>query len=270
MAEGVFQTDRLIFHNQIWKHPAKFRLFFYIYGNAVFAKDGIDIEEIHVGRGQFLRSYRNLIDDLEYLKNRSVKRYSISYVKKLIDELTKEKRIEIESTRLGTLFTVLNYEEYQGFERFEKDNQERHKNRVRTEREQSENNNKNVKNVKKEKNVINTSSKIFADDSLEINLTNQLIFLITANNPNFKKPNVQKWASDFDKIIRIDKRDPDEVIGVMTWAKQDNFWKSNILSPSKLREKYDTLFMQMNSRSQTKHIPKGFESIKRYVNGGQP
>lgn len=120
MSEGVFQTDRAIFNNPIWKCPAKFRLFFLIYGNAVFLPEGVIKGNIYIGRGQFLRSYRNLAEDLEYFENRSLKKYSISYIKKLIDELVKEKRLELEDTELGTLFTVLNYEQYQGFERFEK------------------------------------------------------------------------------------------------------------------------------------------------------
>ena len=120
MPEGVFQTDRVIFDNPIWKNPAKFRLFFYIYGNAIFSKEGVDIGGIHLSRGQLLKSYRKLSDDLEYLENHSLKKYSISHIKKLIDELVKEERLKMEVSRLGTLFTVLNYEQYQGFERFEK------------------------------------------------------------------------------------------------------------------------------------------------------
>ena len=153
MSEGVFQTDRAIFDNPIWKNPAKFRLFFYIYGNAIFAKDGISIAGIHLARGQLLKSYRTLADDLEYLENHSLKKYSISHIKKLVDELIVEKRLEVEVSQLGTVFTVLNYEQYQGFERFTKDNREQSENTERTLKERSENNNNNVKKDKKDKNV---------------------------------------------------------------------------------------------------------------------
>src|SRR5665648_564553 len=95
MPEGVFQTDRVIFNNPIWKNPAKFRLFFYIYGNAIFSKEGFDIGGIHLSRGQLLKSYRKLSDELEYIENHSLKKYSISHIKKLVDELIKEKRLEI-------------------------------------------------------------------------------------------------------------------------------------------------------------------------------
>lgn len=162
MPEGSFQTDRVIFDNPIWKNPAKFRLFFYIYGNAVFSKDGVDIAGIHLDRGQLLKSYRNLSDELEYLENHSLKRYSISHIKKMIDELIEEKRLQMEISPLGTVFTVLNYEQYQGFERFEKDNREHSENTERTERERSENNNKNDKNDKNvsKKEKINKKEKV--------------------------------------------------------------------------------------------------------------
>src|SRR5690606_9672115 len=116
-------------------------------GNAVFAEEGVTIQNIHVKRGQFLRSYRNLVNDLEYLDNRSLKKYSISVISKKIDQLVKEERLKIESTELGTLFTVVNYDEYQGFDRYKKESEngartarEHSENSPRTERERSENN----------------------------------------------------------------------------------------------------------------------------------
>lgn len=159
--KGAFQTSREIFENPIWRDVIKFRIFFFIVGNAVFAEEGVTIQNIHVKRGQFLRSYRNLVNDLEYLDNRSLKKYSISVISKKIDQLVKEERLKIESTELGTLFTVVNYDEYQGFERYKKESEngarterEHSENSPRTERERSENNNNNVnkdKNVKKDK-----------------------------------------------------------------------------------------------------------------------
>lgn len=53
------------------------------------------------------------------------------------------------------------------------------------------------------------------------------------------------WASDFDKLNRIDGRDWDEIKCVLLWAKSDNFWSANILSAGKFREKYPTLIAQM-------------------------
>jgi len=161
---GVFQIDREIFEHGIWNNVAEFRIFFYILGNAVWKEEGKDYGNVHVGRGQYLRSYRNLREDLMYMDNNAIKYYSLSYIKKITDKLVLDERIEKEETELGTLFTVVNYSLYQGFDRFKDNSRERsengartereqNENGARTEREQNENNKKKDKKAKKDKNI---------------------------------------------------------------------------------------------------------------------
>ena len=47
------------------------------------------------------------------------------------------------------------------------------------------------------------------------------------------------------RLLEVDKRDPGQVEAVIEWCQHDEFWLSNIRSPEKLREKYDTLIGQM-------------------------
>ena len=148
--KGAFQTTREIFEHPIWTDIPKFRIFFYIYGNAVYSQDGVTIGDIHLKRGQLLRSYRQLQEDLKYIENRSIKKYSLSLIKRKIDSLVEENRLKIEDTELGTLFTVVNYELYQGFGMYDKTNIERRENAERTARERSENNNKKDNKDKKD------------------------------------------------------------------------------------------------------------------------
>lgn len=166
---GAFQTSREIFSNPIWTDVIKFRLFFFIYGNAVFSDEGVKVGNITLKRGQFLRSYRNLANDLQYLDNRSLKIYSISVLKKKVDQLVKENRLKVEDTELGTLFTVVNYSLYQGFEHYKN----RTENGARTGREQRENNNNKVKNVKNEN---KTYINLKIDGSNFLNIYNQQFF----------------------------------------------------------------------------------------------
>lgn len=72
---------------------------------------------------------------------------------------------------------------------------------------------------------------------------------IVANNPKFPKSEKQRqrWARDFDLMIRRDKIDADSIAEVIGWSQRDSFWKSNILSGKKVREKYQQLLMRMNS-----------------------
>ena len=117
---GAFQTSRDIFENPIWQNVVEFRLFFLIYGNACF-KDDVRIGNINLKRGQWIRSYRNLQTDLEYLENRSIKKYSLSTIKRAIDSLVKQERMKILECELGTLFEVLNYNKYQGLDNYKND-----------------------------------------------------------------------------------------------------------------------------------------------------
>lgn len=144
-------TSRCIFDNKIWKSIVEFRLFFLIYGMAVFDEKGITYGVIHIKRGQYLRSIRHLQTDLEYLENHAVKTYSLSTLKRAIDSLITQEKITTEQTELGTLFTVLNYEEYQRLDNYKNANLEQMENTDRTDGEQIQNNNKNVKKDKKVK-----------------------------------------------------------------------------------------------------------------------
>lgn len=157
--KGAFQTSREIFENPIWSDVVKFRIFFYIVGNAVFAEEGLRVGDMLLERGQYLRSYRNLQKDLEYIDNKSVKQYSLSVLKRKIDQLVMENRLISKETELGTLFTVVNYALYQGLDNYKNPTKngkrtvkEQQENSERTPEEQQENNNNNDNNVKKVKN----------------------------------------------------------------------------------------------------------------------
>jgi len=59
---------------------------------------------------------------------------------------------------------------------------------------------------------------------------------------------LQPWAGHIDKLIRLDKRSPDEIRRVIEWCQQHYFWYKNIRSPDKLRKQYGRLFLEMNEK----------------------
>lgn len=82
--------------------------------------------------------------------------------------------------------------------------------------------------------------------SLQYKLAELLKQKILENHPTAKVPqDLTRWATEIERAIRIDKRDPSELAKVITWCQSDTFWRANILSAKKLREKYDTLYLQM-------------------------
>lgn len=71
-----------------------------------------------------------------------------------------------------------------------------------------------------------------------------MLNLLMQTNPKFKQPNKEVWADKVRLMRERDKLTHEEMATVFTWANNDHFWSSNILSPSKLRDKWDTLFAQ--------------------------
>lgn len=80
-------------------------------------------------------------------------------------------------------------------------------------------------------------------------LTTYLYSECQKNDTHFKRTEKQlnAWISDFEKLHRIDGREWTEITAVLKWAKQSDFWKPNILSASKFRQKYEMLYSQMQS-----------------------
>jgi hypothetical protein len=69
--------------------------------------------------------------------------------------------------------------------------------------------------------------------------------LVLALDPKAHKPNLDAWANEIRLTREIDGRTDDEIRGVFGWANADSFWRSNILSPAKLRKQFTTLYTKM-------------------------
>lgn len=93
------------------------------------------------------------------------------------------------------------------------------------------------------------NKKNFATDSDPYLLARFLEKNIAENNPKFPESESQRqrWAKDIDLMIRKDKLDVDDIAEVIEWCQQDSFWRSNILSGKKLREKYQQLSIRMSN-----------------------
>lgn len=66
------------------------------------------------------------------------------------------------------------------------------------------------------------------------------------------KADLQKWADEFRKLIEIDEQDKQLVKDVIDWVTVDSFWKTNVLSAKKLREKFSDLAIKMSASQRPK------------------
>jgi hypothetical protein len=92
------------------------------------------------------------------------------------------------------------------------------------------------------------SEKIFPEDSEPYRLASLLHDLIKENDPKSKEPNIQRWALEIDRLIRLDGREPEEIETVLRWSQADPFWKTNILSATKLRKQFQQLKLKMGGK----------------------
>ena len=68
-------------------------------------------------------------------------------------------------------------------------------------------------------------------------------------SPSSKQPSWASWANDIRLMRNALEVGHQEICQTFSWANKDPFWQSNILSPSKLREKWETLKIQMRNPS---------------------
>lgn len=94
--------------------------------------------------------------------------------------------------------------------------------------------------------------RVFDKDSDAYQAAAYLARQIEKNYPDVTPPtekDKQRWAADFDKCNRINKRSWDDIADVLRFSQKSSFWRKNILSGKKFREKYDRLLIEMTEEA---------------------
>jgi hypothetical protein len=90
-------------------------------------------------------------------------------------------------------------------------------------------------------------------------LTTHMISSIKRIKPDFKVPNLTSWKREMDYILRLDNRNAEEVVALINWLRTDSFWRTNVLSPKKLRDKYDMLVLKMQEAKERTNMNREYE-----------
>lgn len=180
-------------------------------------------------------------------------RVSESKVHRILLSLESEHQIERQTSNKNTLITIVNWDKYQKIEQLNatqlNDNCTAIEQQLNTLQEQKnkrtkENNKKNIVAFPTEK----TTRPKFTIDSFEMLCVETLIHSCLELYPNSKVPNTQaekdKWAIDIDRMKRLDNRTEEDIRQALEFAINNTFWKSNIRSTKKFREKFETLLIQ--------------------------
>lgn len=106
----------------------------------------------------------------------------------------------------------------------------------------------------------------------EYQCVDMLIRSCMAGFPGSKVPETdadkRKWAVEIERMKRLDRRSEPDIIEALTYATTDGFWKANIRSAKKFREKFETLIVQSRTKAakssrETKPQPNRFHNFEQ-------
>ena len=80
-----------------------------------------------------------------------------------------------------------------------------------------------------------------------------------------KRSNMQTWADDMRKLIEIDDVDKHLAKEVMDWVTENSFWRTNVLSAKRLREKFMELAIKMNAEKKPAQPKQQYDSRDKEI-----
>ena len=203
-------------------------------------------ELVEVKRGSFITSEHKLMDRWGWSKTK---------VRAFLSLLENDSMIEKITDRKKTTINIVNYSDYQDSQTT-KEPQKDHKKTTKEPQKDPNNNDNNDNNINKRKEEPRSPlyQNRYSDGSFEIKCVRYLIDSIRSEMPNAKLPStnkeIDKWCDNIEKMVRIDKRTNEDIYNTLVYARTGNFWKANIRSTSKFREKYETLYLQMKNKKE--------------------
>lgn len=184
---------------------------------------------------------------------------------------TKETMIVTTKGTQGMLIYIVNFNHYQTSKNYEGNDEGNNEIPMKKLRKDDEGNNIN-KNDKNDKNVnkdvlFKKEPKIYTKDDKEYLLAEYLSKQIAKrlNKPLKEEKDLQRWAADFSKMVRLDNYDIEEIKEVLMFSQKNDFWQTNILSAAKFRKQYLTLLSQMK-RDEGKGKPDTGKKTNKFHN----
>lgn len=113
---------------------------------------------------------------------------------------------------------------------------------------------RNINKTNKDSHNSKHDKRVYESDDINFKLAQSLLSKIEEQNPDHKKPDLQKWANDIRLMHEQDNRSYDKIQKMIDWSQNNDFWSGNVLSAAKLRKQYDTMVAQANSEVKGKTI----------------
>lgn len=236
--QGYVKIHRKMMQSPIWQDPYYFKIWMYCLMKASHKEHDqlVGNNIITLEKGQFITGRNSLADDLnkgmkpnQRLSNKTWYRY--------MENLEKWQMLTINKTNKYSVVSIVKWSEYQ-----ESDHQLSNKSPSVVHQLSTNKNGKNGKNEKKY-----SPKQVYDESSLYYQLANYFLGEIRKNNPDHKAPNMQTWSDDIRKMMELDNRNEEQIRYLMSWVQADDFEMANVLSPSKLRKRFDQLVIKVKS-----------------------
>lgn len=260
--EGYIKLYRCLLDNPVvWKDAEHLAVWVYLLLNASHKELSVMFD----GKKQILQPGQ-LLTGRKVISEKT--KVSESKVQRILKLFENEQQIEQQTSNRNRVITIKNWALYQITEQ----QSEQQPNSNRTATEQQLNTNKNVKN---ERNIINkivapvgdnsSSDNVFSENSFEMQCVNSLVQSCLRQFPGAKVPKNEKekqaWCVHIERMKRLDGRSEAEIREALDFAIADDFWKSNIRSTKKFREKFETLIVQSRNKGSRKRPVNGFNNF---------
>lgn len=250
--QGFISLHRKLMENPLWCDSNYLKLWIYCLFKASHKEHEILVgnQLIKLQRGQFVTGRKSLAEDLnkgvkpdQQLSEKSWGRY--------LKNLEKWQMLSIKVTNKFSVVTIDKYDFYQGvWNQVDHQTDQQLTNKCPTTDQQLTTNN-NVNNGNKEK----RHKQVYDETSSYFQLAQLFYEQILTNNADYKKPNLQTWSDDIRKMVEIDGRTEEQVKYLIKWVQQDEFEMVNVLSPAKLRKRFDQLVLKVKREKEKKVSP---------------
>jgi DNA-binding transcriptional regulator YhcF (GntR family) len=172
---------------------------------------------------------------------------SVSQIRTAMLKLESTGEIASKSQAQHTVFTIKNYDFHQGDDKAlasEIANESQTNDKALATNKNDKNENNVIKDLSTDGEPPAKKDKKFNPDDLK--LAEWFYEGLLELNPQHKKPNFETsgWADAIRLMREQDKRTYDQIAELYQWVHKDDFWKAQILSPKKLREKWDALWIK--------------------------
>jgi hypothetical protein len=258
---GYILISRKIIESEIWEKPPLYvKVWLYLLTLAQHSQyKGLK-------RGQLRTSIPEIIEACSWKVGYRKEKPTKDQIYQIIDWLRKGNEAvhegETSATMItttkatqGLIITIDNYDFYQCSKNYESNDEGNNEEEAKATRKQRQpdNINKNDKNVKNDN--VESHKLVYDETSIYFQLADFFYQQILENNPNHKKPNYQKWSNDIRLMMDKDNRTEEQIRYLMKWVQQNEFEMANVLSPDKLRKRFDQLVLEVKREKEKKVTP---------------